>query len=1074
MATVTYSTDARYTFDIAYTDIIGNATADYQEEAFVVDHAAPTEPVITYSDHINTWDKILNAVTFGYYSYKDEVQVTLTADDITSGVDYFTWTYTQEAGTSSTNKDALGETITAADITYTNGGKTATATFTIDAQARGYISATVTDRAGNSTDEKIDSAKIVVVDQVAPTISVEYTADDQQNTKVQFVDADGYTVADYDQAATAYYNGNVTAKITVTESNFFEGVQAQDGVIYQIGMKLTVTDNEGNTTVYEYLPAGAVQKYDGATAVEMEWNTQGDVHTFEIPYTADADYVLQIEYTDLSANAAIPYTSKTVAVDKLDPVVSVAYGNTDTANTEGVRNRNETAKIDYFYEDRTATVTIVEHNFRADDVVLTVTATDFEGKKIAIPDYAAYAKVRENWTSNGNTHVLKIEGMDFNIDANYTFDIAYVDLAQNVYDAYETYAFTVDKTVPTYGDMGIYFSASVNQDKQKDDPLYYKDKAVVTIVAKDLTAGVKYFTYRYKLNDDVSAVNAGMEEAAAVDATYENGVAKAYFTVPLEAIDLDAQHQFHGTIEFTAHDWSENATTMKDGTVVIVDDLAPVGKITYNAPVQTKNNISYYDGNINATITIDEANFDHKDVKVTVTRDGSNYPVTVKWTDDDKKPNDIHIGTFTLSKEGDYTVAVSYTDKSTNKMQDYTSNKMTLDTTNPTIKVSNIKANSANKDEKYGFTITVNDTNLNAATLKPVLKAVVEKEDGVYVTKQIDLGKAKTVVAGKTYTYTVDNLPEDGLYTLTCSVKDMADNATTHVVLNDGKVYNKVNFSINRNGSAFGYGNKYTEDMVKQYYIYSVDEDVVLVEVNVDPIENYKVSLNGKELTEGTDYTTSQTSKDGEWSKRTYSIKKALFETEGEYSVIVSSTDKAETTAFSDVKNLTLAFVVDQTKPVLTISGLEASGRYQTNAQTVTLIPTDEGGRLNELSVVVLDSSGNPLKDKTTGEDISVRFQLSGEDLLKYLEENDGMVTFTIPEGLNNQVKIVCTDCATGADEQTNTYDELFQRVTVSQNKIIIFYANTPLFIGTIAGVLALIVLIIFLIKRKKDKKNKA
>jgi hypothetical protein len=250
----------------------------------------------------------------------------------------------------------------------------------------------------------------------------------------------------------------------------------------------------------------------------------------------------------------------------------------------------------------------------------------------------------------------------------------------------------------------------------------------------------------------------------------------------------------------------------------------------------------------------------------------------------------------------------------------------------------------------------------------------------------------------------------------------MSSNGMNQIVLDDGRNYDQVQFSINRNGSAFSYGNKFSEALVSQYYIYSVNEDVVIAEVNVDPIEAYKVTLNGKELVEGTDYTTIQTSRNGEWSKRTYTIKKDLFEAEGEYRIIVSSTDKAQSVAFSDVKNLTMAFVVDQTKPVLTITGLESGGRYQTDAQNVTLIPTDEGGRLNSLMVVVMDSNGNPLVDDN-GTDISVRFDMSGEELLKQLEENDGKIVFTIPEGLNNQVKIICNDCAVNAENVTNEYN---------------------------------------------------
>lgn len=449
--------------------------------------------------------------------------------------------------------------------------------------------------------------------------------------------------------------------------------------------------------------------------------------------------------------------------------------------------------------------------------------------------------------------------------------------------------------------------------------------------------------------------------------------------------------------------------------------------------------------------------------------------VTVTMVGDDcyNEFSDTYTITFTLTDDGDYVVSVQYEDKSGNQMNSYTSNKLTLDTTAPTIQVSDIKANSANKDAEYSFVIEVSDINLDATSIKPVLKAVKQNAEGVYEVVEIDLGKAAAVVNGQTYTYTIDNLPDDGLYTLTCEVKDMSANGMSQIVLEDGNAYDQVQFSINRNGSAFGYGDSFAEELAGQYYVYSVDEDVVVVEVNVDPIEEYSVTLNGKKLTEGTDYTSVQASNTGEWSKRIYTISKDLFIAEGEYSIIVSSVDKTDTTAFSDVKNLSMAFVVDQTKPVLTITGLEAGGRYLTDAQTVTLIPADEGGRLRDLSVVVLDSNGNPLKDKETGEDISVRFDMSGEELLKYLEENDGKVTFTIPEGLNNQVSIICNDCAVNADNLTNEYNELFGKVTVSQNELVIFYANTHLFIGTIVGVLAVIALIIILIKRKKDKKNR-
>ena len=1074
-AKVPFAPDANYTVNFSYDDLANHkmVNKDNVEEVynaeFTVDTKIPTGLKVEYkSKDAQVLNKILNAITFGNYKAAQEVVLTMT--DATAGIDYIELTVTPEGPASATNLVMPENLVVNADGSVKSGTKgfigtirsnanngDLTLSFDVPAQFRGKISFVAYDKSSNHSDSHADPG-VLVVDTIAPGHTISYNPSNVVNVSdmkdmTGFDAANGITdITSKDASYIMYFSGDAVAKIEIAEANF-----DPSEVI------LVVQDANGN----------AVQGWTQTDWVTTTKAGEADVHTKTVTIAAEGDYQIKVYYQDHSMNTPVDYLSQWIVVDKTAPVIDVKYSNTDIKNT--IENR------DYFAAAQTATITIKEHNFRADDVVIKVTAKDVLDADVltlnadgTVKAYADQGADRKSWTSyEAGTWRVKDDAfiitLNYTTDANYTFDIEYQDLAKNVAADYEQDLFTVDVTAPR--NLTVDYSTSVfEQIKESITFGYYNAMMTVTITAEDDTSGIYHFAYSYIKGKDVSGVNAELLDQAIKEAeiTYDGKKATATFNIP--KMVLGADNQFNGTVEFTAFDRSEVSTELKDSTVIVVDNITPTSKITYNAPVQTANGISYYDGDINATIVVTEANFDAKDVVVTVTKDGENFPVNVSWRDDSV---DTHTGTFTLTKDGDYIVSVQYKDKSGNQMTSYKSNELTLDATKPTIKVSNIKANSANKDEKYGFVITVNDTNLDASSLKPVLKAVVQKEEGVYVTVDIDLGNAKTVVNGQTYTYTVEDLPDDGLYTLTCSVKDMSSNGMSQIVLDDSESYDQVQFSINRNGSAFGYGNKFSEELVGQYYIYSVEEDVVIVEVNVDPIEEYKVTLNGKELVEGTDYTTIQTSKDGEWSKRTYTIKKALFESEGEYSIIVSSTDKADTTAFSDVKNLSLAFVVDQTKPVLTITGLEAGGRYQTDAQTVTLIPTDEGGRLNSLTVLVMDSNGNPLKDDA-GADISVRFEMAGEELLKHLEENDGKVTFTIPEGLNNQVKIICNDCAVNAEDLTNEYNELFERVTVSQNQFVIFYANTPLFVGTIAGVLAVAGLIVFLVKRKGSKKSKA
>lgn len=118
-------------------------------------------------------------------------------------------------------------------------------------------------------------------------------------------------------------------------------------------------------------------------------------------------------------------------------------------------------------------------------------------------------------------------------------------------------------------------------------------------------------------------------------------------------------NQFNGTVKFVAYDRAENNTNMADEARIVVDNIKPTSKITFNEPVQKVNNIFYYAGDINATIVINEANFYSKDVNVVVTKNGANYPVAVHWKDNSV---DVHTGTFTLTEDGDYIVTVMQDD----------------------------------------------------------------------------------------------------------------------------------------------------------------------------------------------------------------------------------------------------------------------------------------------------------------------------------------------------------------------------------------------------------------------------
>ena len=527
------------------------------------------------------------------------------------------------------------------------------------------------------------------------------------------------------------------------------------------------------------------------------------------------------------------------------------------------------------------------------------------------------------------------------------------------------------------------------------------------------------------------------------------------------------------TFDVSCTDAAENASADVDFGASLaperftVDKTAPVVNVSYDNNDSLNGN--YYKAQRTATITVTEHNFETGRISISLkaTDNGADVqlPTVSQWTTD----GDVHTATITYAADALYVFDFDYRDKAGNAIADIAEQSFYVDLTNPVVTIEKIVDRSANNSEgNIGFVMSATDTNLDVFT--PVVTAVI-KNGNTWETKQIDGGEIADITNGKMFT--VSNLETDGIYRITCTVVDKAGNAYSEVVLEnaDGEKYSEqrsgedalVTFSVNREGSTFELDESVVE-LLDKYYVQNVNDDVVLVEINVDPLKEYVVTLNDKVLVKDTDYSVTEEGGNGAWMKYTYKISKTLFVEEGEYKLVVSSTDKADNDAFSDIKDATVEFVVDRTAPVVAISGLENGGRYQTESQLVTLIPTDDGGELKSLVVNMVDEDGKVIKEA---------INLADKALATELEANDGKITFEIAEGLYQNVQIICTDTATGENEETNTYNETIENVSVSSSGFMIFWANKPLRWGIIGGIsLAIIAIVLLIVKKNKKRKT--
>lgn len=1019
-----------YNLTMDYKDLANWDAEPFAADEFIIDHDAPTDVKIEYSKSI--LDTVLETVTLGFYN--PEVTVTFTAFDTSSGVESFKWGYTKQDGQSDVNRptddDAKIDTQVVNAVQDSADESKFTAQITLPAteaeQLRGYMSVIATDAYNNSSDKVTDEGYVLVVDTISPTMTAEYSKESRM------------------VGTTAYYNGDATVTFTVNEANFFP----EDVVV-------------------------SVSK-DGETpyAVTPNWTDKSvDEHIGTYTLSGDGDYVVNVEYTDRSDNQMDSYTSHTITIDTIKPVIDVKYQNTNLIDT--VKDRDEKDRK-YFDDTQTAIVTINEHNFNADEVDFRIVAKDVTGKELD----ASALNTKSQWSvgENDDIHIVTIT---YPGDANYTFDIDYTDLATNQADDYAPDYFTVDKTAPT--SLTVSYSASVLDTVLESISFgFYNAKMTVTLTADDITSGVHNFKYSYLNAAGVSSVNAELIDQAieAADIAYSEDGMTATMTFEIPKMVLGNDNQFNGTVEFTAYDRADNETNQKDTKRIIVDNIAPTANVQYNTPVNEVNGISYYDGDIHATVTITEANFYADDVQVMVAKDGgAPYAVTPSWTDNSV---DTHTGTFTLTEDGDYIITINYRDKSTNQMQTYTSNQLTVDTD---IQVPTYSINGVAKTEEggaYKNDVTVafsfEDENFDTKTIRLERTRFNSVED---VTA--DFIRSSDTDQGGSGSFEIPSEVEnDGIYVLTIGMTDKANHTTE----------SSLKFTINRYGSVYEYSDYLTSLLEKQYIKIdgnnseAITQDLVITEYNANQILtdslNILITRDGEAI--DTQYTSNPTV-DGNagigesgWYQYAYTIAKENFAEDGVYKITLTSayaaddSDRNESTSVPEnsidaAGNQilhTMDFTVDTTKPE--IRNIVNLDKPIVNAQTLDVDYTivDVGG-LKSIEVIVNGSTIDTITE-------------FGESAFNYSG------SFTLNESSDAQtVQIKVTDIAgnvtdTASDDfSTNELYVFNDTITVSTNFFVRWYANQPLFWGSIGGVVVLAGLIWFLVafkRRKKDDKE--
>lgn len=1057
-------------------------SSEFKKEIYI-DTKTPTIKSFEFVEsNNNLFAKVINFLSFGTF-FNEEVQITVTPFD--------------DGDSSGIKNVALylnGEEAT--DYKPAHDSDKGTWTFTIPKSKVTFsaeISATVTDNVGHCTERILPTTENsnaqsanLMIETVKPeadiTVSGSNKHGDWYSSDVKFtVKASDSDDSSGVRSVIASINGKELlnkdfskSKKKVESTDAFT-ISTKDAKIKSDGsyeLKVTVTDNAGNVSkeytekVYKDITAPVITGFafnakdykegreDTASVEATDYgfyfkkdttvtiSAKDDSHSSGIKsityYTVDVDKNKSAEKTVTVKDNKISFTVKADFKGQIYAKATDNVKNTTkdfvTPNSTIVESPSKHSEENHiaFSKDKTSYKTENKTDLYSKNVPVAITVTDtYSGiREIEWSVTAPYdtnnnqsgkVTVDNNRKMSGDSgwkqdkteanlvYVMKKTVTVSNNSNDIVVKVKMTDRAGNTSE--KSIKLSIDKTAPV-----IAVSYDNNSADATYTDIYKADRtATVTIAERNFNAS----DVKVKMTNTDGAVPALSEWTKHAD---NNNPDATYYTAQVR-YSTDGDYTF----DISYADRAKNSAAKFAQHKFTIDKTVPTVSVSYDNASAINGN--YYKADRVATIAITEHNFDSSRVRIigTATDNGKvvTFPAASGWSDN----GDVHTATVSYSADAKYSFDIEFTDKAGNVMADYAADEFYVDKTAPTLTISGVADKSANNGT-VAPVITVSDTNFSS-------KSVTYKLTGVNNGTVTYEASVTDTTNGQKITFADFEKAQkvDDIYTLTVASTDMAGNETTA----------SITFSVNRFGSVYDIS---AMDKTNGKYLKSED-DVVITETNVDALNksDTKVKLikNGTptDLEEGKDYSVEETGGNGKWKQYKYKINKSLFTDDGKYSVSVYTVDAAGNVNenIAENKKAEISFGVDKTNPVVVPIDFESGSQYPVTTKTVSVEIKDN---------LVLDN---------------VKIYLNDTEV-KYNNEGESY-TFDIPEKNEKQnVKIIATDAA--GNELALTVDNFL----VTSNVFVRWFNNTPLFIGSIAGIVVIIGAVIVLVVLKRRKKE--
>jgi hypothetical protein len=724
-------TDNVYIYNVEAKDFAGNKTK--QTYTIYVDK---TEPVITkfeyavkqgskYENKTTDLDpEVMEKLESYVYYFKDDVQVTVTATDDVDDVQ-------EESGLkaiaaklvdySNPNKPVSYEVLENGNLSVLKDGQeprqiltSKTIKINIPKNFKGAIYATAYDHALN------------IGDMVSPEGTINESKEHHDNEK--HIDIQKPKAPFKTGFGQELYAANVPLNVTVTDT--YSGIEKIEWTITspydtENNSKGTVTiDNNG--------------KMSGDTGFWKTSKTERNLLTelkgnFTVANNSN-DIKVTFKITDRTGHTT---TEEIIfAIDKTKPTVDVVYD----------LNGGDAVYEDYYMETRTATVTVTERNFSAQDVIAAITNTDG-----VIPAVKGWSTVVDKNNPDNNKHIATIT---YAADGDYTFDIDVTDLAKNVSADYTADKFTIDQTEP---EINVSYSSA----SDAQNGMYYNSVRTATISINEHNFDASRIVINGKAEQEGAAIG-----FPSIGGWSTNG------DVHTTTITYSEDGIYTFDIDFT--DMAGNDASDYTPDSFVIDLTAPEVTITgvenetaYGDFIEPQ--IQYYDTNLNVDgVAISLVGANRGEVTSTVQRSQVPNGEVIVVTNLEKEPENDDI----------YTLDIAIRDLAGNETKDTV--RYSVNRFGSTYMIVGEAEKLANNYSNQEVDVVIQEINVDTLVNEAVNATVVK--DGTPKTLQKDVEYTVTRSASKAnwsvYEYVMSKslFANDGKYALNLYSKDIAGN----------------------------------------------------------------------------------------------------------------------------------------------------------------------------------------------------------------------------------------------------------------------------------------------------------